>query len=398
MSTVQTDLSGQPGQPAPSAPGVWADVVGQDAAVAQFRRAASPGGSLAQAWLITGPPGSGRSTAARAFAAMLQCDHGTGCGQCRACRTSLAGTHPDVTVVATDKLSIAKEEVRSLVMTAQRAPATGRHRVLVVEDADRMSAGTFNVLLKSIEEPPPSTVWMLCAPSAEDLAPTIRSRCRLVTLSVPGSDVVAELLRRRDGVEEDLALRSARAAQGHIGLALRYATQEGALAARVESARTLLGLRGAGEAVLAAQALVERATAEAKEHADQVALEEKARFLRSAGIDDGKVPPSLRSQVRQLEEDAKRRQTRLVRDVLDRYLLDAHSVLRDVLSRQLGTGAELVNVDVTGEIEQAAAQGTGRITLSLLEAVQEARERIAGNVPPLLAVEALLTRIAVSQR
>ena len=309
-----------------------------------------------------------------------------------------SGTHPDVTVVATDKLSIAKEEVRSLVMTAQRAPATGRHRVLVVEDADRMSAGTFNVLLKSIEEPPPATVWMLCAPSAEDLAPTIRSRCRLVTLSVPGSDVVAELLRRRDGVEEDLALRSARAAQGHIGLALRYATQEGALAARVESARTLLGLRGAGEAVLAAQALVERATAEAKEHADQVALEEKARFLRSAGIDDGKVPPSLRSQVRQLEEDAKRRQTRLVRDVLDRYLLDAHSVLRDVLSRQLGTGAELVNVDVTGEIEQAAAQGTGRITLSLLEAVQEARERIAGNVPPLLAVEALLTRIAVSQR
>jgi DNA polymerase-3 subunit delta' len=380
------------------APGVWADVVGQDAAVAQFRRAASPEGSLAQAWLVTGPPGSGRSTAARAFAATLQCEQGTGCGRCRACRTTLAGTHPDVTVVATDKLSIAKEEVRSLVMTAQRAPATGRHRVIIVEDADRMTAGTFNVLLKSIEEPPPSTVWMLCAPSAEDLAPTIRSRCRLVTLSVPGSDVVADLLRRRDGVEEQLALRAARAAQGHIGLALRYATQEGALAAREESARTLLGLRSAGQAVLAAQALVERATAEAKEHADQVALEEKERFLRSAGIDDGKVPPSLRSQVRQLEEDAKRRQTRLVRDVLDRYLLDAHSVLRDVMSRQLGTGAELVNIDVAEEIEQAAAHGSGRSTLALLEAVQEARQRIAGNVPPLLAVEALLARIAVSLR
>jgi DNA polymerase-3 subunit delta' len=261
-----------------------------------------------------------------------------------------------------------------------------------------MTAGTFNVLLKSIEEPPPSTVWMLCAPSAEDLAPTIRSRCRLVTLSVPGSDVVADLLRRRDGVEEQLALRAARAAQGHIGLALRYATQEGALAAREESARTLLGLRSTGQAVLAAQALVERATAEAKEHADQVALEEKERFLRSAGIDDGKVPPSLRSQMRQLEEDAKRRQTRLVRDVLDRYLLDAHSVLRDVLSRQLGTGAELVNIDVAEEIGRTAAQGSGRITLALLEAVQEARERIDGNVPPLLAVEALLARIAVSLR
>ncbi|MGO1894394.1 MAG: DNA polymerase III subunit delta', partial [Brachybacterium sp.] len=107
---------------------------------------------------------------------------------------------------------------------------------------------------------------------------------------------------------------------------------------------------------------------------------------------------SLRSQVRQLEEDAKRRQTRLVRDVLDRYLLDAHSVLRDVLSRQLSTGSELVNVEVAPEVEQTAAEGSGRITLGLLEAVQEARERISGNVPPLLAIEALLARIAISLR
>ena len=387
-----------PLQDAPPAGGVWDEVVGQDAAVAQFRRAASPGGSLAQAWLVTGPPGSGRSTAARAFASMLQCETGTGCGHCRACVTTVAGTHPDVTVVATDKLSIAKEEVRALVMTAQRAPATGRRRVLIIEDADRMSAGTFNVLLKSIEEPPPATVWMLCAPSAEDLAPTIRSRCRLVTLAIPSAQDVSALLQRRDGVEAGLAVRAARAAQGHIGLALRYATQDGALAAREESARSLLSLRSTGQAVLAAQALVERATAEAKEHADQVALEDKERFLRSAGIEDGKVPPALRAQMRQLEEDAKRRQTRLVRDVLDRYLLDAHSVLRDVLSRQLGTGAELVNIEVEPEIDQAAAHSTGHITLALLDAVQEARERISGNVPPLLAIEALLARIAVSHR
>ena len=395
MTTPARPAAGGPGA---SAAVVWDDVVGQEAAVAQFRRAASPEGSLAQAWLITGPPGSGRSTAARAFAATLQCELGTGCGACRACRTTLAGTHPDVSVVATDKLSIAKEEVRGLVMTAQRSPATGRHRVLIVEDADRMSAGTFNVLLKSIEEPPPATVWVLCAPSAEDLAPTIRSRCRLVTLSVPSSEVVADLLRRRDGVDAQLAMRSARAAQGHIGLALRYATQPGALEARDESARTLLGLHSTGQAVLAAQTMVDRATAEAKEHADVVAREEKERFLHSAGIDDGKIPPSLRSQVRQLEEDAKRRQTRLVRDVLDRYLLDVHSVLRDVLSRQLGTAAELVNIDVAPEIEQTAGQGSGKVTLGLLEAVQEARDRISGNVPPLLAIEALLARIAISLR
>ncbi|MGY5765552.1 DNA polymerase III subunit delta' [Brachybacterium sp. DNPG3] len=381
-----------------TAAGVWADVVGQEAALAQFRRAVDGTAPLAQAWLITGPPGSGRSTAARAFAAALQCELGTGCGQCRACRTVLANTHPDVTVVATDKLSIAKEEVRSLVMTAQRAPATGRHRVLIIEDADRMSAGTFNVLLKSIEEPPPATVWMLCAPSAEDLAPTIRSRCRLVTLSVPSSEVVAELLMRRDGIAEDLAVRSARAAQGHIGLARRYATQPGALETREEAARALLSLRGTGQAVLAAQQLVDRATAEAKETADAVAQREKERFLRSAGIEDGKVPPSLRSQVRQLEDDAKRRQTRLVRDVLDRYLLDAHSVLRDVLTRQIGSGSALVNVEIAGDVDRAAQAGAGTITLDLLDAVQETRTRISGNVPPLLALEALLSRIATTLR
>lgn len=377
---------------------VWAEVVGQEPAVQQFRRAASPGGSLAQAWLVTGPPGSGRSTAARAFAATLQCEEGTGCGQCRACRTVTAGTHPDVTVVTTDKLSISKEEVRGLVLTAQQAPATGHRRVVIVEDADRMSPGTFNVLLKAIEEPPPLTVWMLCAPSAQDLAPTIRSRCRVVTLSLPSPQVVADLLVRRDGVDPDRAERAARAAQGHIGLALRYATQDGALAAREDSARELLGLRGVGQAVLAAQALVERATAEAKEHADAVAAEEREHFLRSAGIDDGRVPPALRAQVKQLEEDAKRRQTRLVRDVLDRYLLDAHSVLRDVLMLQLNAGRELVNPGVRQDIEATAGRGSALVTVDLLDAVQTSRRRIAGNVPPLLAVEALLARVAISLR
>lgn len=377
---------------------VWTDVVGQEAAVAQFRRAASPQGSLAQAWLVTGPPGSGRSTAARAFAATLQCQTGDGCGNCQACRTVLAGTHPDVTIVATDKLSISKDEVRSLVLTAQRSPATGRHRVIIVEDADRMSAGTFNVLLKSIEEPPPLTVWMLCAPSAEDLAPTIRSRCRVVTLVVPNPEDVAALLVRRDGVAHDVAERAARAAQGHIGLALRYATQPDTLHGREASARTLLGLRSAGAAVLAAQTLVDQATAEAKAHADEVSAAERERFLRSAGIDDDPVPPALRSQLKQLEDAAKRRQTRLVRDVLDRYLLDAHSVLRDVLTLQLGSGSELVNPGVLDALETTADQGDPQTTLRLLDAVGTARERIAGNVPPLLALEALLATVAVSFR
>ena len=376
---------------------VWDEVVGQADAVAQFQRAAADPALLAQAWLITGPPGSGRSTAARAFAATLQCEQGIGCGHCRACTTVAAGSHPDVEIVATDKLSISKDEIRALVLTAQRSPAVGRHRILIIEDADRMTDGTFNVLLKSIEEPPPATVWMLCAPSAEDLAPTIRSRCRVVTLAVPAADVVAELLVRRDGVEPELALRAARSAQGHIGLAKRYALQQGALEAREATGRTLLELRTAGAAVVAAGQLIERATTEAKEHADAVAQEERAAFLSSAGLQEGEtVPPALRSQLKQVDDAAKRRQSRLIRDVLDRYLLDVHSVLRDVLALQLDSGQQLVNPGIADAIGDAAQRGTPQGTVDLVEAVQRTRQRIDANVAPQLAVEALLTRVATT--
>lgn len=376
---------------------VWDEVVGQSAAVAQFQRAASQDDSLAQAWLITGPPGSGRSTAARAFAATLQCEHGTGCGQCHACTTVLSGTHPDVEIVATDTLSISKDEIRALVLTAQRSPATGRHRVVIVEDADRMTDGTFNVLLKSIEEPPPATVWMLCAPSAEDLAPTIRSRCRLVTLALPPADVVAELLVRRDGVDPGLAERAARSAQGHIGLAKRYALQGGALEAREATARTVLGLRSSSAAVAAAAELIERATAEAKEHAETVTQTEREAFLRSAGLADGEpVPPALRSQLKQVEDAGKRRQSRMVRDVLDRCLLDVHSVLRDAMAVQLDSGQHLVNPGVAEEITATARSTAPGQFLDLVEAVQRTRQRIDGNVSPQIALEALLTRIATT--
>jgi DNA polymerase-3 subunit delta' len=207
---------------------VWDDVVGQPEAVAVLQRAASDPAAMTHAWLLTGPPGSGRSVAARAFAAALQCTEadgsgGAGCGRCQACTTTLAGSHPDLTVVATEKVVITIDEVRGLIMSAARTPAAGRYRVIVVEDADRMAERTTNVLLKSIEEPPPHTVWVLCAPSAQDVLPTIRSRCRSVALRVPPARDVAELLVRRDGVDPAIALQAAQAAQSHVGLARRLA-------------------------------------------------------------------------------------------------------------------------------------------------------------------------------
>ncbi len=368
---------------------VWDEVVGQDAAIAPLQAAASDSGAMTHAWLITGPPGSGRSYAARAFAAALQCGEG-GCGECQACVTSLSGAHADVTLVATEKVTISIDEVRDLIGIAQSSPSEGRWRVIVVEDADRMAERTSNVLLKSIEEPPPRTVWLLCAPSAEDVAVTIRSRSRQVSLRVPDPEVVAQLLVDRDGVEPELARHCAYAAQSHIGIARRLARDPAARARRDQVLALATEIRGVGDAVLAAADLVAVAEEDAKASTEERDVEERNALLRMLGADDGgRLPPALRSQVKQLEEDQKRRATRAKRDVLDRAIVDLMSLYRDVSCIQLGARVPLVNESHRGHIEELARRTSLVDTMHSLDALTQTRERLAGNVAPVLALEAM---------
>jgi DNA polymerase-3 subunit delta' len=368
---------------------VWDAVVGQADAVAVLRAATLDPAAMTHAWLITGPPGSGRSVAARAFAAALQCPDG-GCGHCQACTTAMAGTHADVMVVATEKVTITIEEVRALIGVAQRAPSQGRWRVIVLEDADRMVERTSNVLLKAIEEPPPRTVWLLCAPSPQDVVVTIRSRCRGVVLRVPPVADVAALLVERDGIEPALAEEAARAAQSHIGLARRLARDPEARERRTKTLRLAAAIRGVGDAVLAAADLVEVAAAEAKAATADRDAAERAGLLRTLGAEDGTtLPPTLRAQIRQLEEDQKRRATRAQRDVLDRSLIDLLSLYRDVLVVQLGAEVDLVNSAEEADVRRLAATSTPERTIRRMDAIGETRERLAGNVAPLLAMEAM---------
>ncbi|MET1034674.1 MAG: DNA polymerase III subunit delta' [Arthrobacter sp.] len=373
---------------------VWDDLPGQEAAVGQLRRAAADG-TPTHAWLFTGPPGSGRSNAARSFAAALQCaapaPGDRGCGQCQACRTVMAGTHPDVSLVATENVTYAIADVRELIGRAQDRPSGGKWRVIIMEDADRMTERTTNVLLKSIEEPPPHTVWILCAPSPADVLVTVRSRCRSIGLRVPSRDAVAELLVRRDGLTADQAEFAARVSQGHIGIARRLARDEGARLRRDRTVRLPLGLRGVSDAVLAAAELVELATAEATASAEERGAADARQLRETLGLDpDAAVPPQLRSQFKQLEELNKRRARRGANDSLDRALIDLTTFFRDVLAVQLGTGTELVNDYLARELRAYAGRSTAEQTLARIDYIAEARERIAANVQPLLAMEAMM--------
>jgi DNA polymerase-3 subunit delta' len=310
-------------------------------------------------------------------------------------RQVLAGTHPDVTALRTDKVIITIAEARALVERSYFAPSAGRYRVIVVEDADRMVERTSNVLLKALEEPPENTVWILCAPSEADLLPTIRSRVRSLRLREPDVADVSRLITLRTGVDEAVAEQAARHAQRHIGMAQRLATDEGARRRRDETLRSVIGVRGVGDAVEVAGRIIQAATEDAKALTAERDAQERASLLRMVGVAEGQaVPPALRSQLSALEDDQKKRATRSLRDGIDRVLTDLQSMFRDVVMLQFGQGDELINRELLPELSALAAAWPETRTLVVLDHLAETRQALERNVAPLLALESLLVTIA----
>jgi DNA polymerase-3 subunit delta' len=375
---------------------VWRDVIGQDTAVATLQRAVTDTTAMTHAWLLTGPPGSGRSVAARAFAAALECPQ-HGCGECRECRTAVDGTHADVDVIATEGLSIKVEQARELAAMSALRPSVGPWRVIIVEDADRLTERAADALLKAIEEPVARTVWILCAPSLEDVVITIRSRSRHVRLRTPPAEAVAELLHRRDGVELPMAMYAARAAQSHVGLARRLARDEGARIRRRDVISLAGRIHGVGDAIGAAADLASIADEESTAAAAERDSAERQRLMEVLGADPSArtQPPHIRSQLSGLEKEQKARATRHSRDVLDRSLVDLLSVYRDALILHSGAALGLVNQDSLPLIQGVARSMSAEQLLQAMDAIGTARERIGLNVAPLLALEAMAISLRV---
>ncbi|MFD6346514.1 DNA polymerase III subunit delta' [Streptomyces roseolus] len=392
---------------------VWDDLVGQERVEEQLTAAARDADALVtaqsagepdpeaskmtHAWLFTGPPGAGRVDAARAFAAALQCvspdralGGAPGCGFCTGCHTVLVGTHADVTTVSAVGTEILVKDMRDTVRKSFTSPANGRWQIILVTDAERLNEKSANAVLKAVEEPAPRTVWLLCAPSVEDVLPTIRSRCRHLTLRTPPVDAVADVLIRRDGIEPELARAAARATQGHVDRARRLATDERARARRSVVLKLPLRVADIGGCLRAAQELVDAAAEDAKQVAEEVDTKETEELKAALGaVQGGRMPRGTAGMMKELEEKQKRRGRRTQLDSLDLALTDLTGFYRDVLTLQLATGSALANEDVRDAVERIARDTTPERTLRRVEAVLACRRALERNVAPLLAVEAM---------
>jgi DNA polymerase-3 subunit delta' len=380
---------------------VFAELVGQSHIVLALQDALTAARSpeesqdMTHTWLFTGPPGSGRSSAAVAFAAALVCPAG-GCGTCIECRTVKAGGHADVEIIRTEGLSIKIDEVRELLQRVAWAPSVGGWRVVVMEDADRLTESAANALLKAIEEPGARTVWLLCAPTLFDVPPTIRSRARHLQLRTPSSAEVAQVLVERDGIAPGMADFAARVSQGHIGRARHLASDEAIRARRNTILNLPFTITNIASAFAAAANLVALATEEAS--AASSARDEKESQALSLAWGQGATGRGMATggakALKELEKEQKSRATRMVRDSLDGALLDLATLYRDVLLAQSNITDSFINKEMSENIIHLSQRVRPTRTLQNINEIMRARTNLSFNAAPLLTFEALMCALS----
>ena len=356
-------------------PALFEDVVGQPRAVAQLTAAAR---RPVHAYLLHGPPGSGKRAGARGLAAALLCPNG-GCGMCNACRRALAGTHPDLVVVERTGAALDIDEARAIVSRAQRRPLESSRQVLVVTDV-HLAVKAAPALLKTVEEPPPATVFILLADDLPPTLATIVSRCVLVPFDpVPDAAVVDWLMAR--GVEPAHAESVARASGGRIDRALLLVSDAG-FAARQDRWRAVpsrLDGTGAVAAEMSNELLasVDEGLAPLRELHDQelATLAEQAEQMGAKGI-QGR---------RQIEDRHKREERRWRTEDLRFGLAILSGMFRDRLVAVTESGPTAGTPGGAGESQRAVRQ---------VEAIDRASEALGRNVNESLLMDSLMVELS----
>jgi DNA polymerase-3 subunit delta' len=386
---------------------MWNELIGQEFSVKTLQQASLDSKSaltgkvvsgFSQAWLITGPPGSGRSTAARLFAATLQCE-ANGCGKCVSCISVKNGTHPDVHVITPTGLSYGIDDTKDLVREAAMLPSLGQWNIIILEDADRLTTEAGNALLKAIEEPTKLTMWILCAPSSKDVLITIKSRCRIVSLRTPPAEEIAELLIKRDGIDKAMAHFAAHASLGHVGRAKLLATDEQVRERRSLVLQVPFELKDLPSCFAAAQRLVDAATEDADIATDEMDEKELDNLLRAygqgaEGVSKTKVQRLASSAKKELEDGQKKRYKRVTRDRLDLTLQELAAFYRDVLVLQTGADLELFHTEMKGSLQRFADSSSINSSIKRLDAVEATRRMLNSEAAPLLVLESLTVQLA----
>jgi len=386
---------------------MWNELIGQEFSVKTLQQASLDSklaltgkvvSGFSQAWLITGPPGSGRSTAARLFAATLQCEE-NGCGKCVSCISVKNGTHPDVHVITPTGLSYGISDTKDLVREAAMLPSLGQWNIIILEDADRLTTEAGNALLKAIEEPARLTMWILCAPSSKDVLITIKSRCRIVSLRTPPAEEIAELLIKRDGIDKAMAHFAAHASLGHVGRAKLLATDEQVRERRSLVLQVPFELKDLPSCFAAAQRLVDAATEDADIATDEMDEKELDNLLRAygqgaEGVSKTKVQRLASGAKKELEEGQKKRYKRITRDRLDLTLQELAAFYRDVLVFQTGADLELFHTEMKGSLQRFADSSSINSSIKRLDAVEATRRMLNSEAAPLLVLESMTVQLA----
>jgi len=363
-------------------PELFEAVVGQPAVVEGLRSAAR---RPVHAYMFVGPPGTGSLTASRAFAAAILCPDG-GCGRCETCRQALAGTHPDLVTIDRTGASLSVEEARALSALAQRRPFVAARQVLVVKDV-HLATRSAPALLKTVEEPPPSTVFVLLADDIPPELTTVASRCvRIAFPPVPASAVTAWLVDREVGA--DAARLIAEGAGGDLDRA-RLLAEDAGYASRVARWRSVPALldghgataaRIARELLAAADQALEPLRAE---HADELGV----LTAESEALQERSVPGRKEVTDRQHREERRWRT-----DELRAGLATLARAYRDRLAARTSTpsGAEDTG---TGPSSWATGSEAARSFERAIGLITEAATALQRNPNETLLLEALFVRL-----